>query len=142
MPMEPEKAFLLEEYKALRAEIIYLVKQSYLFEAAILVGIGAIYSWLFSKEPNIVNPIIWWLPFVITVLGAIRELGVRFRLFQLAEYIRKVEQEFLAGKVGGWENSLFSLRKKMKNTILGLANILIWMTFVVTTFSVALGVGR
>ncbi|MEJ2755255.1 MAG: hypothetical protein P8104_05320 [Gammaproteobacteria bacterium] len=57
--MEPDKSFLLEEYKALRTEILYLVRQSYLFEAAILVGVGAIYSWLFSKAPNTVNPLIW-----------------------------------------------------------------------------------
>jgi len=79
--MDPDKSFLLEEYKALRAEILYLVRQSYLFEAAILVGVGAIYSWLFSRAPNHVNPLVWWLPFGFAVLGAIRELGVRLRLF-------------------------------------------------------------
>ena len=110
--METEKSFLLEEYKALRAEILYLVRQSYLFEAAILVGVGAIYSWLFSRAASSVNPIIWWLPFGITVLGAIRELGVRVRLLQLAEYIRKVEPEFVQGEAGGWEHYLFSVRKK------------------------------
>ena len=140
--MEPDKSFLLEEYKALRAEILYLVRQSYLFEAAILVGVGAIYSWLFSRDPNNVNPLIWWLPFGITLLGAIRELGVRLRLFQLAEYIRGVEREFISGETGGWEHFLFSVRKKMRNTLLGISNILIWMAFVVTTLLVALGVGR
>ena len=140
--MEPDKSFLLEEYKALRAEILHLVRQSYLFEAAILVGVGAIYSWLFSREPNSVNALVWWLPFGITVLGAIRELGVRLRLFQLAEYIRKIEPEFLSGEIGGWEHFLFSVRKKMRNTLLGISNILIWTAFVVTTLIVALGVGR
>ena len=140
--MDPDKLFLLEEYKALRAEILYLVRQSYLFEAAILVGVGAIYSWLFSREANNVNPIVWWLPFGITVLGAIRELGVRLRLFQLAEYIRKIEPNFLSGETGGWEHCLFSVRKKMRNTLLGISNILIWTSFVVITFLVALGVGR
>lgn len=140
--MEFDNSFVLEEYKALREEILYLVKQSHLFEASILVGVGGIYSWLFSRPLNHMNPLIWWLPFGITVLGAIRELGVRIRLFQLTEYIRRIEAEFLSDEVGGWEHFLFSVRKKMKNTILGLSNILIWAAFVVTAFLVALGVGR
>lgn len=140
--MDPNKSFLLEEYKALRSEILYLVRQSYLFEAAILVGVGAVYSWLFSRDPNNVNPIVWWVPFGITVLGAIRELGVRLRLFQLAEYIRKIEHDFLNDETGGWEHFLFFVRKKMRNALLGISNILIWMSFIVTTLLVALGVGR
>jgi len=140
--MEPDKLFLLEEYKALRAEILYLVRQSYLFEAAILVGVGAIYSWLFSREPNGVNPLVWWVPFGLTVLGALRELGVRLRLLQMSEYIRKIEPEFLCGETAGWEHFLFSVRKKMRNTLLGISNILIWSAFVLTTLVVALGVGR
>lgn len=140
--MEPEKLFLLEEYKALRAEILYLVRQSYLFEAAILVGVGAIYSWLFSREPDGVNPLVWWVPFGLTVLGSLRELGVRLRLLQMSEYIRRIEPEFLSGETAGWEHFLFSVRKKMRNTLLGISNILIWSAFVFTTLIVALGVGR
>ena len=140
--MDPNKSFLLEEYKSLRAEILYLVRQSYLFEAAILVGAGAIYSWLFSRDPNSVSPLVWWLPFGITVLGAIRELGVRLRLYQLAEYIRKIEHDFLSDETSGWEHFLFSVRKKKRNTLLGISNILIWTSFVVITLLVALGVGR
>lgn len=140
--MDPDKSFLLEEYKALRAEILYLVRQSYLFEATILVGVGAIYSWLFSREPNDVNPLVWWVPFGLTVLGALRELGVRIRLLQMSEYIRKIEPEFLSGETAGWEHFLFSVRKKMRNTLLGISNILIWAALVFTTLVVALGVGR
>lgn len=140
--MDPDKAFLLEEYKALRAEILYLVRQSYLFEAAILVGVGAIYSWLFSRDPEHVSALIWWLPFGITLLAAIRELGVRLRILQLAEYIRRIEPEFIGGENGGWEHFLFSVRRKMRNTLLGMSNIFIWTAFIVTTFLVALGVGR
>ena len=106
------------------------------------MGVGAIYSWLFSREPNEVNPLVWWLPFGIAVLGAIREVGVRLRLLQLAEYIRKIEHDFLSDETSGWENFLFFVRKKMRNTLLGISNILIWTSFVVITFSVALGVGR
>ncbi len=140
--MDPDKSFLLEKYKSLRTEILYLVRQSYLFEAAILVGVGAIYSWLFSRNPSDVNPLAWWLPFGITALGALRELGVRLRLLQFAEYIRKIEHDFLSDQTCGWEHFLFFVRKKLRNTLLGISNILIWTSFVLVTFLVALGVGR
>lgn len=140
--MDPQKLFLLEEYKSLRAEILYLVRQSYLFEAAILVGVGAIYSWVFSRETGDTSPLLWWLPFGITVLGAIREIGVRIRIYQLAEYICKTESEFLSEGSLGWEHFLIFVRRKKRNTLLGMSNILIWTSFVVITFLVALGIGR
>ncbi len=140
--MEPDKTFLLEEYSALRSEILYLVRQSYLFEAAIFVGVGAIYGWLFSKDASGVNPVIWWLPFGITFLAGVRELGVRLRLLQMAEYIRQIEPKFLGNDTDGWEHFLWSKRRKVKNTLLGISNILIWSSFVVITLLVAMGVGR
>lgn len=140
--MDLHRSFLLEEYKSLRAEILYLVPQSYLFEATVLVGVGAVYSWLFSRDPSNVNPLVWWLPCGMTVLGAIRELGVRIRLFQLADYIRRIESDFLNDENCGWEHFLHSVRNNMRNILLGMSNVLIWSAFVVATLLVALGVGR
>ena len=77
---------------------------------------------------------------MITALGAIRELGVRLRLLQLGEYIRGIEAEFRVEGPDGWEHYLSSARKKPTNALLGISNILIWSTFVLTTFLVAIGI--
>ncbi len=140
--MDGVETFQIEEYKALRAEILFLVRQSYIFEATVFVGLGAIYSWLFSNTTKSINEVAWWLSFGIAILGIIREAGIRIRLLQLSSYITKLEDTFVTVSVGGWENHLNAIRRSPLSIILGISSILIWVSTVLVTFLIAFGIFR
>ena len=66
--MQPKNlSFVLEEYKALRVEIDNIQKQGYAMETALILGVAGFVS--FSSSEKIADALIWYLPFIITLLN-------------------------------------------------------------------------
>ena len=131
--------FLLEEYKTLREEIVLHVNHGRQIEIALVLGIGAIYGWAPHENAGEIINLIWWFPPLLAALGAFREWGHRVRIFQIAEYIRKIETHFLKAPAPlGWEHYLVEKRKLSDNVVLGYSQYVYWITLFIATSGIAI----
>lgn len=134
-----KNAFLVEEYKALRAEIAFHASHSRVVESSIALGAAAIFAWAAKKATPELRGYIWWLPPVLALLGSIREYGNKVRSLQIADYIKKIEEYFLKeGTPEGWEQFLAEKRKCTRNHALGISSYAFWTLMLLSTVSVAL----
>jgi len=134
-----KETFLIEEYKALRSEIEFLSSHSRVLESSIVLGTAAIYAWVAKERPADIEKFIWWVPVILSVLGSIREYGHKVRTFQIAEYIRQIEEYFQKDATpSGWEHFLVEKRKFKKNIALGLSTFVFWLIMLISTLILAL----
>lgn len=134
-----KSTYLLEEYKALRSEIAFHANHSRVVESSIALGSAAIYAWAASKATQDLKVFIWWVPVILSFLGAIREYGNEVRTRQIAEYMKKIESHFLVtGKPEGWEHFLDHKRDQKGNQILDFSHYVYWLVMLTSTISLAI----
>ena len=145
MPVESSD-FHLEEYRALRKEIEWLLQDYRSLERNIAVVCGGLLAWLFAHQQNCEKwtpqDLAWIIPFLFAGLGSVRAWGI-FKAFNVYhEYIVKIEAAFLTGMdLGGWEHFLNRQTAKDKDQryTIGAAKFayMFWGTLDVVTFLVA-----
>ncbi len=102
--MDPP-AFYLEEYKALREEIIFTINQLYATEAFVVILVLAVYGWLLLGEPRVSVRGAWLLPPLLIVICAVHGLMLALRLSMIGKYLAGIEEVFgTQGKIPGWEH--------------------------------------
>ena len=108
--MQPKNlSFVLEEYKALRVEIDNIQKQGYAMETALILGVAGFVS--FSSSEKIADALIWYLPFIITLLVTAKKWFLSQRMTELGEYIIRIEDKLKFANVIGWEHRLKEIRE-------------------------------
>lgn len=146
MPIEASD-FHLEEYKALRKEIEWLLQDYRALERNIAVVCGGLLTWLFAQKHSCQEwspqDLAWIIPFLFAGLGSVRAWGI-FKAFDVYhEYIVKIEEAFSAGmNLGGWEHFLNTQTqdKKDKRRTIGASKFayMFWISLDVVTFLVGL----
>jgi hypothetical protein len=162
---ERAQAFFLEEYKSLRQEIASWLTEIATFERHFLIGTAATYIWLATVQFGLGVPstekivpqsnsgmhlhvlsAMWFIPFVLGILGGIRVWGIGTRIGQIGSYMRVVEEgwrskdlDVALGKrehstelYWGWEGFL-----PEQATGLSIASKLFWSTSIAVTFVMA-----
>jgi hypothetical protein len=107
-------ALHLEEYKALRAEILSRQAARARMLQIGVAAIVAIWAYLATTEINLLlTPLAllaWWLPVIIAlaalVINYIESAGVK----QAGAYLAMIETRYGFAELGGWENTLIRLR--------------------------------
>lgn len=97
--------FHIEEYKSLRSEVLWMLKDYGALERNVALLCGGLLAWLFKdivpSRTWTVEQLAWFLPLIFAVLGSIRAYGL-FKAFNIFhEYFVKVEQKFATS---GWES--------------------------------------
>jgi hypothetical protein len=135
---ESDTTFATNEHAALREEILFLIKQSYITENSVVLGTAALYAWVFTNSSLEIPRVVWWIPVLVAILGGIREIGIRSRVAQIGRYIMGIEKNLRSESKLGWEHYLANVRKNVKGKILGITSGLFWGAFLVTTVIIAI----
>jgi hypothetical protein len=109
MPLDSTD-FRTEEYKSLRAEVLWLLKDYRELERNIALACGALLAWLFARPRTVCwtpTDLAWFIPFLLTVIGGIRATGI-FRAFDVYHgYLIQIESSIYGDhELGGWEHYL------------------------------------
>lgn len=112
MALTPEliQQFRIEEYKALRSEILYQIQNIDQIKFWIAVAMAAYYSFIAAKFLSVKNsritlsgPIwIWAAPILLPPIGFLRLVAHMQQLGIFADYIKKIED--LYPNLLGWEH--------------------------------------
>lgn len=150
MDGEPHKnTFYLEEYKALRGEVLLLKQHQYAIQKWVVVSVGIIYGLAFSTQPEIhgvstqqqipysvlpaVNRVILFLgAFAISGIGATFYAVNDYTLLRISNYLQEIEYVLTqAGWPKGWEHLQRAkrpiwgvLRSPFWGAVLGLTGLL------------------
>ena len=120
--MDPTQAFRLEEYKALRAEILYQIQEIDRIKFWVAAAMAAYYSFVVAKfvvrQANsrvaLTGPIwMWAAPAVLPVIGLLRLHAHVGQLGLFATYIQTIEQTYSG--LEGWEH--FYGRHRAEDTV-------------------------
>lgn len=117
MVEDRELLFHLEEYKAMRSEIVARASRIDTITTYITIGNYFYFGWLITYALNGHNLgsgfliIAAWIPLVITTLVWANVAWRRHGVSRIAEYVRKIEDAF-ALKGLGWEHFLVEYRAK------------------------------
>lgn len=136
---ESQIQFHLEEYRSLKAEVEYRVKATERIELVVVGGIAGLYAWL-SKE-GIAAPEIWWLPVVLVIIGALRQIALLNRIMEVTSYVREIEKNFCQNEIGGWEHFLKNIRQSPKGHLVSVSGYLLWIFLLFITVVIALAGG-
>ncbi|NJD07627.1 MAG: hypothetical protein FIA97_14185 [Methylococcaceae bacterium] len=136
---EREADFLLIEFGKLQDEILsatrerWRVEQTVFLLNAILLAVGYL-------APQPVSAQYFTLPFLVTLLGAMRHLMVWLQLRRVGNYLTKVEEIFGVHPRLGWELRLEKLDESKPYTLVLVAlSIIYWLGMLAATFILALG---
>jgi hypothetical protein len=112
MAITPEfvQEFRIEEYKALRSEILYQIQDIDQIKFWIAAAMAAYYSFIAAKLVSVhdgrlvlIGPVwIWGAPILLPAIGYLRLLAHMHQLGLFAEYIKKIEE--LYPGLPGWEH--------------------------------------
>lgn len=110
--------FWLEEYRQLRAELLYHMSADESIRRENIVGSAAIYAWFLSIEnpfrANYITDIVLIIPALLVVINLLRQRWHMNALWQIAGRITDLEKYFahnIALPHGGWEEYLVEERK-------------------------------
>jgi hypothetical protein len=146
MPVEPSD-FHLEEYKALRKEIEWLLKDYRALERNVAIVCGGLLAWLFEQKQSsqgwTPQDLAWVIPFLFAGLGSVRAWGILKAFDVYHEYIAKIEEAFSSGmELSGWEHFLNTQtqNKEDKRRTIGASKFayMFWITLDVVTALVGL----
>ncbi|NOT86176.1 MAG: hypothetical protein HOP02_15680 [Methylococcaceae bacterium] len=93
----------LEQYKMLREEIFFHLRETRKLEIYAVAGVAALYAWLSTH--NVALSAIWFVGTIIPIFGGIRSLVSLHRIKEIAAYLRELENAFFTsnGLPKGWE---------------------------------------
>ena len=124
--------FLMEEYKALREEILSTVAHLRQIIYLNVVGCGAIWYFILdapaTRKPN---PVLYWLPLILCTLCGIYIISLRRDIQRFGRYIYITEKHLLKeGSDLGWEHYLEDLPKGFSRHTY-IYETTIWVTFMI-----------
>jgi len=123
--------FYLKEYEHLRNEILQVTQEITKISQWVVIIIGSLWLWLLMNDNSSIPTISYWLPFLISGLGAIRTYNLNQNIKLMADYIKKMENYFCGNKIPqGWERFL-SENRKLKFTI---SAAIFWPILILLTF--------
>jgi len=100
-----QPSFYLEEYRALRGEIVFTLDHIYNSEIIAALSVVAVYLWLSRNPRDDSFRILWFIPPVLLGAAAVHILILICRLSEMAAYLRTIEEAFrLANGSPGWEH--------------------------------------
>ncbi len=96
--------FHLEEYKALRAEVLALLETLRSLERNVIVAVGVSWAWLIDKGDK-TPKWSWFVPVLFAVLGMWRVRGILRFFGQFRAYLFKLEDAyFVVNSPEGWQH--------------------------------------
>jgi hypothetical protein len=129
-----EFEFHIEEYRTLRAEISELLNESRAIERYVLLGSGAVWAWLVTKNNSNLPLLSWWIPLFFSFFGAFRSYALWRAISRAGEYIRILEEILLkTDKVKGWETWI---SQSDRQAYLLISAKIYWSILLVITFIV------
>jgi hypothetical protein len=142
------ETFYGNEYKALRDEITTKLRDRLEFNRWGLIGLAALYSYIFSNPGK---PILFWVPVALSVAMIAHLNGEHRIIFKAASYIRdKVEPwaNGVADAPTGWETYLRSQKdpplwqfwRRWPTEIWGWTPVPLWIVVFGLTLVIAIGV--
>lgn len=109
-PNDPRFKFHMEEYKALRTEILEDIKEINNFLIYAALGSSAVFVWLSTAGKGKIDPLLyigaWWMPLIVCLSCVLRAARVANQIKILAEYIMSIEEKFAYEDIKGWESFL------------------------------------
>lgn len=121
--MSPEE-YAIEEYKALRIELMALTAESRQLEILALVAIGGLYSWFVTQ--SLVFGIVWFVPTLFPLLSGLRAYSLYQRLKDIGHYLYQNEKKW---QCLGWENYFSTqVKGRIANTA-----FIYWLTLLLVT---------
>ena len=134
-----EPTFDIEEFKALRQEILQNVAASYRLEIYAVSGAAAIYAWLATRSTF--APAIWYLPVLLSFLGSLRAKRIGYQMLVAGDYLRVLEKRLRPAQltdlnhevldVHGWEGYVH--HPIIWNKFRDLASLYFWILFILST---------
>lgn len=112
--------FLLQEHSSLRKEIENHLADRKKIDGQVLIGIFAIYVWSLTRAEGVSSELLivsLFLPPVVVALGFLKWLSIMFKMFSAAEYLKKIELQFLNQENLGWEH--FLEKRRIDKPIIG-----------------------
>jgi hypothetical protein len=109
---------MLEEYRALRSEILELIKETRFLDTFAVTSIGVVWAWLLVEQPG--QPALaqkyyigLWLPLAISLVILFRRIMVSMSMMMAGDYISDLEKIIYGtsdapGPKLGWETQLRS----------------------------------
>lgn len=104
-----DPSFHVEEYKALRAEIVDRIQSVRAVERESLLGVGAFYAWLVTQvnhEAPWVFVIVSILPIAVSFMAHFRRKAELQQIERLGRYLKDIESKYAMPKLAGWEHFL------------------------------------
>jgi hypothetical protein len=115
-----KREFQLEEFRYLTAAVSGHVENQVKLERYTLLGIAAIYGWLFARQPLKALPVegdisaygiyIFWLPPLLILFAMFRSVSLLFTLEMIYAYLKEIELK-LSGQPG-WQVFVVEYRKQ------------------------------
>jgi hypothetical protein len=98
--------FDLEEFKALRQEILQKVDAISKLEVLAIGGAATVYAWLATRALS--NPVVWFIPAMFPILGGMRCFFVGRQIRMAGDYVQSLEKRLRPEclpdlGVHGWE---------------------------------------
>ena len=104
---------LVEEYRSLRGQIDYLIRDITSLERWAVIVSGALWSWLATRGSDLPLPT-YWCPLAMTFLFGLRALGLYTQIDTTGRYLRDLEGCLPRG-APRWEHFLQKNKARFKN---------------------------
>lgn len=126
---ESAEKFLLQEFEALREELMECIKESRSLERNALLASGAIWAWAIANKTQAVYQPLLLVPPLIAMLSALRAWSLWKHLDHLSNYIQQVEAALSVPGNLGWERVFFASTDCSKRV----TAIVFWVLLVAAT---------
>lgn len=133
---EKKTEFILEEYRCLRSELDWQIREKRTLERYVLIAIGATYAWLVAfSNPSLSLIPIWFMPLLIVYLVEIRAKTISVQVKNLMSHIGRIENIFYKDEPEmGWIRN-FDNKKVRVPSGLGKSHSLFWRVAFITTLT-------
>jgi hypothetical protein len=118
-PIELDRSdqMLLEEYKALRGEVIYWHAENLKYATYTVASSAILYSWMSANAVLVKGKFIVWFPLLFAVIYASRSISASCAMKNLGVYLRRIEKAFYDDQELGWERFIKTGRVSHSQTI-------------------------
>lgn len=129
----------LEEYKALREEIMQHIREIYRTELICAVAVGVTYTWLLLHKESILIRLIYFIPPVILLVGALRCFALIRQIKTVSEYFICIEEAAFGQDtdIPDWEHFLRDRRKNSHAQLFDIVAASVWVIAIVASIAVS-----
>jgi hypothetical protein len=130
--------FHLEEYKALRAEVLQLLETLRSLERNVIVAIGASWAFLLEKREH-VPKWSWFVRVLFAVLGILRARGIVKYFGQFRVYLSRLEEAFGTPQgPAGWQHFTGPFTRKSPGSKISDGTAPFWALLLLMTLAAAI----